>query len=926
MAISRFDAFISYARKPSAALAIDLQNGLEKFAKPWHRLRAIRVFRDDSSMSANSALWSTIESALREAHAFILVVTPEAAASPYVNNEVQWWVRNKGTENLLLVRADGTISWDDASGDFTADSTLPSTLRGSYREEPRWIDLTWYDEPGSLGSADPQFVERVADLSATIRGVPRDTLIGENVRQHRKTVRLARAAIVGLSTLLVLALVAGGIAIAQRGEALRQRDTATEQSFIARVGQIAATATGRAPVDLQSALLLAATAYGSRSNPQTVRVLHDVISTSPQLIRFVDFGDPVSAADATPDGETVVGATKSGQVIRVDRRTGSRNEVMNLGAAVRFLSISADGRTIAAGTDSRSGVWTNGALQNIPDGMLLAMSPSGRTMLVQPNLPATADQYFEVRSGERRTIVRTELAGPGENKWVSLPDDQTVVVVTMSGNYARASAVTGTIEAQGRGLVAAWMLGLGAISGDGNRFGYISDASNTVAWDIAHPPATFEDPVQMTSIIGVRSYAIALNHNGTQMAVAGDGVIHVGELHPRGTSGAVVTLRGAGRSPGYVHFTSDTMLLSVSGSTAALWDLTRTVPLATTYPIEVGKTCNACGPPTVVVDPGGQKVMVVSSRQSILANLATGHTATYSEDGGGELDPILGGDPAAVALDDDRTFVYAPRTGKGLILRGENMDRVEQRLDLPLINAGTSRAALRADGRIVVLAADTMLLIDPRTGHVDVTTPKVTALSADGEYAVRITPSKDYHSATVEVIETSTGNASAPVAVDGQLVDFIGHGSAGLSLLREVSADTSSAQDTEVLRVDPRNGSVHAVGRLGQWISTGSQLVAVGDTVYAEKSGTVTRYDLADATQLDIVPVKSAVKAWNGLGLTADGRTLVVASEPTRTMMRLPVSADEWSAIACREAGRATTTEDLDAVVSTRDGLRPGCS
>ena len=61
MAAEPFKAFISYSRAASQPLAIDLQNGLERFAKPWYRLRAMRVFRDDSSMAANTALWSSIE-------------------------------------------------------------------------------------------------------------------------------------------------------------------------------------------------------------------------------------------------------------------------------------------------------------------------------------------------------------------------------------------------------------------------------------------------------------------------------------------------------------------------------------------------------------------------------------------------------------------------------------------------------------------------------------------------------------------------------------------------------------------------------------------------------------------------------------------------------------------------------------------------
>ena len=99
----RFHVFISYARVASSELALDVQTGLERFAKPWNKLRAVRVFRDDASMSANTALWSTIQRALQESEWFVLVATPPAAASEYVNNEVAWWVTHKGAHRLLLV-------------------------------------------------------------------------------------------------------------------------------------------------------------------------------------------------------------------------------------------------------------------------------------------------------------------------------------------------------------------------------------------------------------------------------------------------------------------------------------------------------------------------------------------------------------------------------------------------------------------------------------------------------------------------------------------------------------------------------------------------------------------------------------------------------------------------------------------------------
>jgi len=76
----RYAAFLSYSRKADSELAPALQQALQRLARPWTRPRALRVFRDDASMSANPDLWASIQQALDSAEFFILLATPEAAS------------------------------------------------------------------------------------------------------------------------------------------------------------------------------------------------------------------------------------------------------------------------------------------------------------------------------------------------------------------------------------------------------------------------------------------------------------------------------------------------------------------------------------------------------------------------------------------------------------------------------------------------------------------------------------------------------------------------------------------------------------------------------------------------------------------------------------------------------------------------------
>src|SRR5215472_14444505 len=69
----RYEAFVSYSHAVDGRLAPALQSALHRLAKPWYRLRALRVFRDKTSLSANPGLWPSIERALAESKFFLLL-------------------------------------------------------------------------------------------------------------------------------------------------------------------------------------------------------------------------------------------------------------------------------------------------------------------------------------------------------------------------------------------------------------------------------------------------------------------------------------------------------------------------------------------------------------------------------------------------------------------------------------------------------------------------------------------------------------------------------------------------------------------------------------------------------------------------------------------------------------------------------------
>jgi tetratricopeptide (TPR) repeat protein len=221
-----YDGFISYSHSKDKPIATALQSAVQGLGKPWYRRRAIRIFRDDTSLTATPHLWPDIESALKSSHYFILLASPEAAASPWINKEVTLWLQCKGVETLLIGLTAGDLSWDDTAGDFIwCDTTpLPPVLKRQFSDDPRWIDLREYRSGASL--RDRRFVEACAEFAAAIRGFPKEDLLSEEVRQQRRALMLAWSAVCSLLLLAGALAWKWNAAVHAEQRAVLQRDRA----------------------------------------------------------------------------------------------------------------------------------------------------------------------------------------------------------------------------------------------------------------------------------------------------------------------------------------------------------------------------------------------------------------------------------------------------------------------------------------------------------------------------------------------------------------------------------------------------------------------------------------------------------------------------------------------------------------------------
>ena len=229
-----YKAFISYSHAADGQLAPTLQSGLQRFAKPFYRLRAMRIFRDETSLHLTPKLWPTIQQALKESENFILMASPASAGSKWVQDEIDEWLSNQNglTDKFFIVLTEGEIEWEDSTNDFDWGKTtaLPESLRGKFHAEPLFLDFRWARTSEHLSLRNPQFLKAIGKLAAVLHNKPLDDIVGDDVRQHRVFKVVAGIAIVLLLALAIATSVTAYIANERRKEAV----AAAENERLAR--------------------------------------------------------------------------------------------------------------------------------------------------------------------------------------------------------------------------------------------------------------------------------------------------------------------------------------------------------------------------------------------------------------------------------------------------------------------------------------------------------------------------------------------------------------------------------------------------------------------------------------------------------------------------------------------------------------------
>ncbi|HEY8045290.1 MAG TPA: TIR domain-containing protein [Streptosporangiaceae bacterium] len=936
-----YDAFISYSHQLDGAVTARLQAELEHFAKPWYRVRALHVFRDQTSLAASPHLWTAIEEALAGSGWLILMASPESAQSGWVAREISWWRAHRPVNHLLIAVTAGELVWDETAGDldWAATTALSKEALGhAFPQEPRWVDLRWArDQEDSLRSADPRLQDAVADLAAAIRHVPKDTLIGEHIRRRRRTVQAAVSVAAALAVLLAFSLVAAFIAKAQR-------DRADQENTVATAGLLASTAVSLTSSHPDLAQLFAVQAYRlDPGNPQTRAALFATVQADPQVQRFLQAAGPVSALAVAPDSRTVVAGTRNGWVQGWSLSTFRPVTYGRMAGPVSAVAVSADGGTVAAATGLAARTWVRGRVAGsraAPQGSRFTaagISPSGQVSAFAafPDLDvlSTPDgswrqaplHGFGTWHGGRPPTV-TNLAVPSDSELVALDGRYgSWRRLALPGLTAAGSAV----NTFGPSRYPAYTY---ALSPAGTLFTHSYVAAGSSLRVLSTRPPGRAGHARPG---GRLALALAISHDGQWIASEDASGIHVSRV-VRGAQPSSAPQSYPGAEPLFstsLAFvgTSHTRLISASGNLLTLWNLGQYSRIGRAVPVPMPGRCGrVCPGPRLAIQPGGRAAALTDSNGDLLlrAGLGSsfGQVTKIATGGTGKYGLPLWSPAGNRLYSFGRTLSVVTAGGQG------RADTVSQDPDPP------QELALSPDGRrLFAVAASGAIRIGPvpsgaaGPGGVVVPGPpgirpnaglyqRQAAIGASGTRAAVI----DQSNQEVYVVNLRTRRTWR---VPGVRAYELAYSGSRLVLQRENGdIDLRGADGTRVIR-SVQAGTPWNYGNIAVSPGPAGQVLVAGER--ADGRGVLA--DLGSGHVLGVFPItKASPYQQTTMAFTPGGRSLVTVTEGSSrsgdgVLTQLSLVPAQWIKVACATSGHSLTPGQWRRYISATPPSELGC-
>src|SRR6516162_2122581 len=233
------DAFISYSRR-NEQFADCLEKALENFAPP-KGLRAphrrLEIFRDKQDFTGTE-YHRSLEKHLQSSASLIVICSPEAAGSVYVNDEVRNFTRLRGPGRIIPILLAGLPNNEAKLGQDDQKAFPPALCE--VMAMPLAADFRGF-VPGKNKISRPPYRDSWYTVLANLFDVPRAE-IEERDRKRRVRERRIAASVVAIVAGILASV--GAVAWNSRDQAREKEKEATLQRYVGSI-QLASRPTTR---------------------------------------------------------------------------------------------------------------------------------------------------------------------------------------------------------------------------------------------------------------------------------------------------------------------------------------------------------------------------------------------------------------------------------------------------------------------------------------------------------------------------------------------------------------------------------------------------------------------------------------------------------------------------------------------------------
>jgi WD40 repeat protein len=406
------DAFISYSRKDkefaaSLERALEANRPLKDIGAPQ---RHLDVFRDEEDFTGVEYTRS-VDTHLRSSAKLIVVCSPHARASAYVNDEIRRFAQARGADNIIPVLLSG-IPNNEARPDQEVELAFPQALC-EVLEIPLAANYRQFDarkDKVNRGAFDGAWYTVLANLYGVSRSLIEQREKRRLARRRRITAAAAGAIILALSAALVVTLISRQEAESRLRAAMLRQLVLTSQSLRDRYPSLAT--------------LLAREAVNIKDSTQSHEELFQALASSVARQRVVLPETDVRDATMSPDGHRILLlSTKQDKSIGTIWSADGARQVGTLpvgsGKSILAVGWSPDSQRIAMVrsdegatlVDASGNVLATMAVDTVYDEALVSWSPAGDRFLL---VGYTSDGTLWDLSGHQ---IATLLVERGSITW-----------------------------------------------------------------------------------------------------------------------------------------------------------------------------------------------------------------------------------------------------------------------------------------------------------------------------------------------------------------------------------------------------------------------------------------------------------------------------------------------------------------------------